>query len=73
MTIFTTLFATTTMLLLTLVIGALSLRSVCASLRWKQEVIRVGETLKSHPSLRFTTKPCHGPRIAWPFKGDLHE
>lgn len=73
MSVFASLFSTTAMLLIALSMGALGARSVCSSSNWRREWVRVGESMKTHPSLPWRPAGCQGSRIHWRFTGRLYE
>jgi len=71
MTVFTATLTTTAMLLAALLMGRLHSLSQCSYKKWQNEIIRVGEHVKDHPSLRIHTV-CSGATVHWNFQGSLH-
>lgn len=72
MTTLTAALTTGAMLVVSLLVFALSQRSLCQSAHWRASVAAVGEGLKTKRDTRRALPGCRGGQVRWSFTGSLY-
>lgn len=72
MTTLTATLTTGAMLVVSLLVFALSQRSLCQSLNWRTSVSAVGEGLKTKSKNSRALPGCRGGQVHWSFTGSLY-
>lgn len=72
MTTLTAALTTGAMLVVSLLVFALSQRSLCQSQNWRTSVAAVGEGLKTKGHTQRALLGCRGGQVQWSFTGSLY-